>query len=165
MPGIYYGYRKKHEMTDIKTLVRKLLAGKLPQKEMPELWQRHDVTQYMQREWDRCAKPAEDDLLRESRIWERIVARTMPHEKIRRKGGVRTAWLSRSYGAAASIMLAIGAGLTLVNLLWRPAPEIIHTLYSGNQSTEQVALPDGSTLWLGANSSCRYAADLSLIHI
>jgi len=59
-------------MTDIKTLVRKLLAGKLPQKEMPELWQRHDVTQYMQREWDRCAKPAEDDLLRESRIWERI---------------------------------------------------------------------------------------------
>lgn len=44
-------------------------------------------------------------------------------------------------------MLAIGAGLTLVNLLWRPAPEIIHTLYSGNQSTEQVALPDGSTLW------------------
>ena len=47
MPGIYYGYRKKHEMTDIKTLVRKLLAGKLPQKEMPELWQRHDVTQYM----------------------------------------------------------------------------------------------------------------------
>lgn len=107
MPGIYYGYRKKHEMTDIKTLVRKLLAGKLPQKEMPELWQRHDVTQYMQREWDRCAKPAEDDLLRESRIWERIVARTMPHEKIRRRGGVRTAWLSRSYGAAASIMLAI----------------------------------------------------------
>ena len=87
--------------------------------------------------------------------------RTMPHEKIRRKGGVRTAWLSRSYGAAASIMLAIGAGLTLVNLLWRPAPEIIHTLYSGNQSTEQVALPDGSTLWLGANSSCRYAADFS----
>jgi len=83
VPGIYYGYRKKHEMTDIKTLVRKLLAGKLPQKEMPELWQRHDVTQYMQREWDRCAKPAEDDLLRESRIWERIVARTMPHEKIR----------------------------------------------------------------------------------
>ena len=81
MPGIYYGYRKKHEMTDIKTLVRKLLAGKLPQKEMPELWQRHDVTQYMQREWDRCAKPAEDDLLRESRIWERIVARTIPHEK------------------------------------------------------------------------------------
>ena len=81
VPGIYYGYRKKHEMTDIKTLVRKLLAGKLPQKEMPELWQRHDVTQYMQREWDRCAKPAEDDLLRESRIWERIVARTMPHEK------------------------------------------------------------------------------------
>ena len=69
MPGIYYGYRKKHEMTDIKTLVRKLLAGKLPQKEMPELWQRHDVTQYMQREWDRCAKPAEDDLLRENRIW------------------------------------------------------------------------------------------------
>ena len=123
-------------------LVRKLLAGKLPQKEMPELWQRHDVTQYMQREWDRCAKPAEDDLLRESRIWERIVARTMPHEKIRRRGGVRTAWLSRSYGAAASIMLAIGAGLTLVNLLWRPAPEIIHTLYSGNQSTEQVALPE-----------------------
>ena len=161
VPGIYYGYRKKHEMTDIKTLVRKLLAGKLPQKEMPELWQRHDVTQYMQREWDRCAKPAEDDLLRESRIWERIVARTMPHEKIRRKRGVRTAWLSRSYGAAASIMLAIGAGLTLVNLLWRPAPEIIHTLYSGNQSTEQVALPDGSTLWLGANSSCRYAADFS----
>ena len=94
MPGIYYGYRKKHEMTEIKTLVRKLLAGKLPQKEMPELWQRHDVTQYMQREWDRCAKPAEDDLLRESRIWERIVTRTMPHEKIRRRGGVRTAWLS-----------------------------------------------------------------------
>ena len=161
MPGIYYGYRKKHEMTDIKTLVRKLLAGKLPQKEMPELWQRHDVTQYMQREWDRCAKPAEDDLLRENRIWERIVTRTMPHEKIRRRGGVRTAWLSRSYGAAASIMLAIGAGLTLVNLLWRLAPKIIHTQYSGNQSTEQVALPDGSTLWLGANSSCRYAADFS----
>ena len=55
MPGIYYGYRKKHEMTDIKTLVRKLLAGKLPQKEMPDLWLRHDVTQYMQRVWDRCA--------------------------------------------------------------------------------------------------------------
>ena len=53
------------------------------------------------------------------------------------RGGVRTAWLSRSYGATASIMLTIGAGLTLVNLLWRPAPEIIHTLYSGAKAPDR----------------------------
>ena len=63
-------------MTNIKTLVRRLLGGKLSQKELSELWQRRDVTQHMQREWDDCAKPAEEDALRENRIWERIVPRT-----------------------------------------------------------------------------------------
>lgn len=142
-------------MTNIKTLVRRLLNGKLSQKELSELWQRSDVTQHMQREWDDCAEPAEEDALRENRIWERIVPRTELSGKPRPE--LRVAWRRWSYGFAASIMLAAGTGLTVANLLWRPAPEVIHTLYSGNQSTERIALPDGSTLWLGANSSCRYA--------
>lgn len=146
-------------MTDIKTLVRKLLADKLSQKELSELWQRRDITQHMQREWDGSAEQAEADLARESRIWERIVPRTERAGNPR--PGLRVAWRRWGYGIAASIMLAVGTGLTIANLLWRPAPEVIHTLYSGNQSTEQVALPDGSTLWLGANSSCSYAANFS----
>ena len=146
-------------MTDIKTLVRRLLADKLSQKEFSELWQRRDLTQHMQDEWDNRVEQPEEDSLREGRIWGRIVSRTELTGNPR--PGLRVAWRRWSYGIAASIMLAVGAGLTVANLLWRPAPEVIHTLYSGNQSTEQVQLPDGSTLWLGANSSCRYADNFS----
>lgn len=146
-------------MTDIKTLVRKLLADKLSQKELSELCLRRDITQHMQREWDGSAEQAEEEPSREGRIWGRIVLGTELAGKP--CPGLRVAWRRWSYGIAASVMLAVGTGLTIANLLWRPAPEVIHTLYSGNQSTEQVELPDGSTLWLGANSSCRYAADFS----
>lgn len=141
-------------MNDLKTLVRKLLGDKLPARELPQLWQRRDVTQHMQREWEACAEQPSEDSLRENRIWGRIVQarQAAPHR------GLRSMALRWGYGAAASVMLAVGAGLTIANLAWRPAPEVIHSLYSGNQSTERVELPDGSTLWLGANSSCRYTA-------
>lgn len=105
-------------MTNIKTLVRRLLGGKLSQKELSELWQRRDVTQHMQREWDDCAKPAEEDALRENRIWERIVPRTELSGKPRPE--LRVAWRRWSYGFAASIMPAAGTGLTIANLLWPP---------------------------------------------
>ena len=134
-------------MTDIKTLVRKLLAGKLPaERDAGTLAaaRRHAIHAARMgslRKTRRRRPPARKP------YWERIVARTMPHEKnpAEGKGGYAPHGLAGA--PPPSIMLAIGAGLTLVNLLWRPAPEIIHT-NSGNQSTEQVALPDGSTLWL-----------------
>lgn len=81
VPGIYYGYRKKHEMTDIKTLVRKLLAGKLPQKEMPELWRGTTSRNTCSAKGIVAQNRPKTTSCCESRIWERIVTRTMPPEK------------------------------------------------------------------------------------
>lgn len=146
-------------MADIRTQIRKLLRGELSKKEWTALWQHRDVTRHMQEEWIRSAAAGEEDSLRESRIWGRIVLHTTAACPARMQ--MRGGWRRWSYGVAASIMLAAGIGLTAVNLLRQPATEIVHSLYSGNQSTERIVLPDGSILWLGANSSCTYAENFS----
>lgn len=142
---------------DYKKLAEAYFSGKISHQDEVKLFdfiQESTAHEELFRAWhaEWAAKPHFD--LRTERAWQRLMAFLFAADTAESQGTFR--WRSV---AAAAVVLVMMAG-TAVGTWWFAVdhtPEQYYTLSAPLGSRTQLALPDGTKVWLNAGSSLRYS--------
>ena len=132
---------------DTRTILKKLMRDALDEKDRQRLLCDPKVEERMRSQWDEAADRVNPVV--GNRMWERIIARTMA------TNGVRKLWVYKITAIAASILLLLGVG-SLVYWSHTEEDQYIYVMASGVRCIEPVSLSDGTTVRMGPNSQLIY---------
>ena len=132
---------------DTRTILKKLMRDALDEKDRQRLLCDPKVEERMRSQWDEAADRVNPVV--GNRMWERIIARTMA------TNGVRKLWVYKITAIAASILLLLGVG-SVVYWSHTKEDQYIYVMASGVRCIESVSLSDGTTVRMGPNSQLIY---------
>ena len=132
---------------DTRTILKKLMRDALDEKDRQRLLCDPKVEERMRSQWDEAADRVNPVV--GNRMWERIIARTMA------TNGVRKLWVYKITAIAASILLLLGVG-SVVYWSHTKEDQYIYVMASGVRCIEPVSLSDGTTVRMGPNSQLIY---------
>lgn len=132
---------------DTRTILKKLMRDVLDEKDRQRLLCDPKVEERMRSQWDEAADRVNPVV--GNRMWERIIARTMA------TNGVRKLWVYKITAIAASILLLLGVG-SVVYWSHTKEDQYIYVMASGVRCIESVSLSDGTTVRMGPNSQLIY---------
>lgn len=104
----------------------------------------------LEKDWEGTAEQTDLEVGIEDRVWARLAKTTQKQPKIRR---LPRTW--RAVAAAVAILIAAGTGY-LISDSWDVPSSILVETYNDSGEVQQIALADGSTVWLNRNSQIRY---------
>jgi transmembrane sensor len=130
----------------LESLVQKYAEGVATQEEVKELMDWYHGVTIGEVTWD-----VEDGADKE-KVYHRLLDRLRNTTVVKRG---RFYWL-KPLRVAAVLVLVVGAAAVYYS--WPTAPITYSTVVNGAGQTKRVELPDGTTVWLNAASSLRYAS-------
>lgn len=136
-----------------KTILKKLMQGRLNIQEESALNDIPQIDDLMRRQWDDMSKTylpfdAPDEYL----LWEKI------QRRIQENGLGRNVVFYRIYSWVASVLLILGIGSTAYFFLSEQEKPPMYVVSSGIQNIESVSLPDGTEVQMGPGSKLTFPA-------
>lgn len=133
---------------DDKDLLKKILSDELTKDEEQALFKHPRVNKRMEDVWNSKLDFSVKDQIDSNRIWQILYNKTFV-------GSIKKQFnYYRTYSAVASILLLLLVGFSIWQ--YSTKPQVMYVVSSGTRSIEEVRLPDGTNVKIGAKSKLTY---------